>query len=758
MRGEKNVDKPAGIVRNRTFMLLITCGVIAFLAVGANLFKIQVIEHSKYEAAAISQQTRDSTVRASRGTIFDRNGKVLAANAAAETVYIDPYLLALEGEDAEAIATKLAELLGVDRDEILKKYEDTSKSGLPIKRKIEADEAAPLRQYISENKIKSVYLTEDTKRYYPQSTLASNIIGFVGTDNYGLDGLEARYDKYLTGEDGRVVRLRNVSGTELWFSDYENYFEAKDGNDVMLTIDTSIQYYLEKHLTQAVADFNVLNGAAAIAMDPKTGEILGSVSLGNYDLNAPFDVSGEIREMLDMIEDPEERSAQLALARQTQWRNKAISDTYEPGSVFKTITLAVALEEGLIDEHSTFYCDGHMEVAGREPVKCWRIQGHGTQTLAEAVQNSCNVAFVNIGFRIGAERFYRYIEEFGFFDKTNIDLPGEAGSIWWTYEEFAHGLFKTELAAASFGQTFNITPIQLVTAISAAVNGGELYTPHVVKQITDNNGNVLFSGNNDPLRQVISSETSTIVRAMLESVVSEGTGANASVKGYRVGGKTGTSTNTVIQAETGGEVKQYTVSFCGVAPMDDPQIVILLLLDNPDPGPEIYVSGGGLAAPVVGNMLSDILPYLGVVPQYTEEEIMELNVTVPRLDGMYVEDVTAALDRLKLEYRFVGDGGTVTDQIPSAHAVVSPGTTVVVYMGEKKPDNEEVTVPDLTGKSYSEARRTLEAAGLFIRSIGASASTGGAVVSIQSTAVNSVVPYGSVIEVTLVDKSIQGIY
>ncbi|NLB28871.1 MAG: PASTA domain-containing protein, partial [Clostridiales bacterium] len=597
------------------------------------------------------------------------------------------------------------------------------------------------------------------KRYYPQSTLASNVIGFVGTDNYGLDGLEAKYDSYLTGEDGRVVRLKNVSGTDMLFSDYENYFDAKDGDDVTLTIDTTIQYYIEKHLSQAIADFQVQSGAAAIAYDPRNGEILALASYGNYDLNAPFDVSGEVREALDLIEDPEEYASELALARQAQWRNRAISDTYEPGSVFKTITLSIALEEGLVDGHSTFYCGGSVEVPGRtRPVDCWKHGGHGSQTLEEAVQNSCNVAFVNIGMRIGAETFYKYIEEFGFFETTGVDLPGEAGSLWWSPDVFINPNGKSELAAASFGQTFNITPIQLITAISAVVNGGEMYTPHVVKQISDNEGNIVYSAGAKPSRQVLSAETSEKMRSILESVVSSGTGANASVKGYRIGGKTGTSTNTVLQAETGGEVKEYIVSFCGIAPMDDPQIAILLLLDNPSPATGLYISGGVMAAPVVGNMFSDILPYLGVVPQYTEEEIKELNVTVPKLGGMYAEDVTSALNNLGLEYRFVGEGGTVTDQFPSAHAIVSPGTTVVVYMGAPMPDNEDVAVPDLTGRSYREAKQLLEAAGLFIRNVGVSASVNSAVVSIQSAAGGSVVTYGSVIEVTLVDKNLQWQY
>ncbi|MDR0906826.1 MAG: PASTA domain-containing protein [Oscillospiraceae bacterium] len=752
-------DKPTGTVLNRTFWLLIFCGIAAFLALGYNLFKLQVIRHGEFESKAIDQQTREAVVKAARGTIYDRSGKVLAVSATAETVYLDPFLLAKNGENASEISDALSALLGLDRESIYEKYANTKQRGLPVKRKIEGEEAKGVREYIVANKLTSVYLAEDTKRYYPQSSLASGVIGFVGTDNYGLEGVEARYDDYLTGTDGRVVRLKNVSGTDMLFGDYENYFDAENGGDITLTLDSTIQYYVEKHLTQAIEDFDIQSGAAAIAINPKTAEILAMATFGNYDLNAPFDVSEDILATLDGLPD-EERAAGLAAARTAQWRNKAISDTYEPGSVFKTITLAIALEEGLINENSTFYCGGsYSGVPGRpvdNPYHCWKSGGHGTQTLSEAVQNSCNVAFVNIGMQIGAERFYKYIEAFGFKEKTGFDLPGEASSLWWSDTEFMNPKDKTELASASFGQTFNITPLQLVTAISAAVNGGQMYTPHIVKTIKDPAGNIIKSVDPEPVRQVISEKTSATVRKILEDVVAVGTGRNAQVAGYRVGGKTGTSTNTVIQAET--EQKKYIVSFCGVAPMDDPQILVLVLLDNPSNKSGVYISGGNMGAPTVGNILSDVLPYLGIAPQYTEDEAKQLNVTVPKLISSTAEDAKKTLEKAGLSVRTVGDGDTVTGQMPSVNAVVSPGTKVVIYLGADMPDNSAVTVPSVTGRGYYEAKNALESAGLFIRSTGVPATATGAAVSVQSIPSGTEVEYGSVVEVTLVDKSIQGQY
>jgi stage V sporulation protein D (sporulation-specific penicillin-binding protein) len=419
----------------------------------------------------------------------------------------------------------------------------------------------------------------------------------------------------------------------------------------------------------------------------------------------------------------------------------------------------MALEEGVVHEDDTFYCGGAIpsgQIPGRlEPLNCWKSAGHGTQTLTQAMQNSCNVALVNIGMRMGAEKFYEYIDAFGFFERTGFDLPGEGGSLWWSEDVFMDPLNKSQLAAASYGQTFNITPMQLITAVSATVNGGYLVRPHVVSQITSQNGQVLLSDDDYVVRQVISSETSRIVRDILERVVSEGTGANAHVNGYRVGGKTGTTTNTVAEAE--GKPREYIVSFCGIAPADDPEIVVLLLLDKPSGESGIYISGGAMAAPVVGGILSDVLPYMGVRPQYTEEEIKELNIQVKKVEGYTVEDAQAALETSGLAVRVVGGGGTVTGQLPAPGGIVSPGTRVIIYADAEPPEGD-AAAPDLGGKSYYTAKAELEELGLFIRSSGAPTSVGDVVVTTQSPAPGESVKSGSIIDVVLIDKSTLGDY
>jgi stage V sporulation protein D (sporulation-specific penicillin-binding protein) len=417
----------------------------------------------------------------------------------------------------------------------------------------------------------------------------------------------------------------------------------------------------------------------------------------------------------------------------------------------------MALEEGIVDENSTFYCGGSLDVLGRTvPVKCWKSAGHGTQTLSEALENSCNVALVRMGLSIGAETFYKYVEAFGLRAPTGIDLGGEASSIWWSDAVFEDKKNYAQLAAASFGQTFNITPIQLITAVSAAVNGGQLYTPHVVKQVTDANGNVVYEAKSEPVRQVISKETSAKVAAILERVVAVGTGKQAIVPGYRVGGKTGTTTKTTKVATD--NIKEYIVSFCGVAPTNDPQIVILLLLNTPSESTGLYISGGNMAAPVVGKILADVLPYLGIAPEYSDDELKELSVTVPRVVGDATDSTVSALKELGLECKVVGDGDTVTAQLPAANAVVAPGTKVILYAGAAMPENITVTVPKLAGRTYSDAKATLEALGLFIRTSGARSSLGTARVSVQSAGAGAELPYGSVVEVVLIDSSIQGVY
>jgi stage V sporulation protein D (sporulation-specific penicillin-binding protein) len=747
------------VILGRTFVLLAVCGVAAFAALAVRLYDIQIRKHGYYEERAVEQQTRQMTIAASRGTIYDATGKILAISASADTVFLSPYELQLYGEDPELIASGLSELLDVDKASILEKALDTKSWHKTIKSKVEQETAQQVRAFKEEHGLKSVHLEADTKRYYPYGTLACQVIGFVGDENYGLEGLEAQFDSYLTGTNGAVVRLKTERGTDLLFNDFEDYYDASDGGDITLTIDTNIQHYVEKYLAQAVADYDIQNGGACIALDPKTGRVLALANEGNYDLNNYLEVSEKDRAELDLIADPEEYKAKLNEALLRQWRNKALSDTYEPGSVFKIITLAIALEEGVVSEDDTFYCGGSIpadQIPGRDaPLNCWKHEGHGNQTLAQAMQNSCNVALVNIGMRIGAEKFYEYMDAFGFFERTGFDLPGEGGSIWWSDDVFLDPTNKSQLAAASFGQTFNITPMQLITAVSATVNGGYLVRPHVVSRITDQDGQTLLSDDSSVVRQVVSSETSRIVRDILERVVSEGTGMNAHVRGYRVGGKTGTTTKTSEEVE--GKPKEYIVSFCGVAPADDPQIVVLLLLDNPTGESGIYVSGGAMAAPVVGGILSDVLPYMGLRPQYTEEEIKELNIQVKKVEGYTVQDARAALESSGLAVRVVGGGDTVTGQLPAPGGIVSPGTRVIIYADADIPQGD-VTAPDLGGKPYLAAKAELEELGLFIRSSGAPTSVAGVSVTTQSASPGEGVKYGSIVDVVLIDGSTLGIF
>ncbi len=742
-------------------MLMAVCGIVAFIVLAVKLYQIQILQHDKYEELAVEQQTREAKVTAARGTIFDTNGKILAMSASVETVFISPYEIELYKEDKALIAGFLSELLSVDEAKILEKMEDTASQYKTIKPKIEKDLADKVRQFIKDNKLKSIHLETDSKRYYPNSTLASHVLGFVGDENKGLNGLESQYDSYLQGTDGRIVRLKNAKGTDMLFTDFENYIDAQNGDDVTLTIDSTIQYYVEKYMAQAIEDYDVQNGGVCIAMQPKTGAILALASFGNFDPNHYASLSPEILTELGKIADEQERKKAVSDALNALWRDKAISDTYEPGSVFKIITCATALEENIVSLDNTFYCGGSMEVVGRpKPVKCWKAApGHGSQTLIEAMQHSCNVALVNIGLQIGGDTFYDYLEAFGFFDKTGVDLPGESKPLWWTRNEFANPKNLSSLAATSFGQTFTITPIQLVTAVSAVVNGGNLMEPYVVKQIADNDGNVVLANEPTTVRQVISAQTSETMCDILEAVVGlkGGTGKNAAVPGYKIGGKTGTSVDTTLEALTGK--KRYTVSFCGIAPMDDPQVVILLILDNPDPNNEtgIFVSGGNMAAPVVGHILSEVLPYLDVQPVYTDEEKQNLDIAVPKLIDKSIEEATTNLEKLGLTVRIIGDGTAVTDQLPSANISVAPGSQIILYAGREK-STDMVAVPDLYFKGFLDAKKALEDAGLFIKSGGTLSSSANAVVSTQSVKKNEEIPIGSVVEVTLVDKTILGNY
>ena len=766
MRGREMTNKTdsktpvARQMLRRGAVLAAVFGVGALALLLARLYHIQITDHAFYEELAISQQLRQAPGTARRGVIYDCNGNILAASASVDNVYLSPAEIDANGEDRELIARELARILDLDDAEILEKSARRGSWYVTVARKIEADKAAEIRAFKTENHISGVRLETDSKRYYPNGRLACHLLGFVGTDNYGLEGIEARYDKALAGTAGKSLRATNAYGGEMLLHRYGEYRPGLDGCDLVTTIDASIQYYVEKHLRQAVRDYDALNGAGAIAMDVNTGAVLAMASLGDYDPNDFLAVSEDAQAVVDAAATEEEAAALLAAAQARQWRNKALSDTYEPGSTFKIITLSMALEEGKTGLGDSFYCGGSTNVTGRtSPIRCWRTEGHGSQTLTQAVQHSCNVAFVNIGQRVGAERFYDYCEAFGFLKlsddpdasltaRTGIDLAGESGSIWWSKNTFCSPRNLSQLAAASFGQTFTITPLQLVTAVSACVNGGRLMEPYVVQRLVGPDGSIRFEHAPKLVRRVISESTSRTVRGILEQVVGDpkdGTGRNAAVPGYRIGGKTGTSEKVSLEARTGQ--KEYIVSFIGFAPADDPKIALLVFLDTPSDQSGIYISGGQMAAPVVGRMLADILPYLGVEPVPEEKS----GTKMPNCRGLDLPEAAERLEEAGLRFRTRGSGSTVTDQLPAAGTEIAPGTEIILYFdADISPELE--TVPELTGMSLNEARDTLSYYGLYLNALSSISDPEKQSVSAQSIPAGTALCHGSVVEVTLIDS------
>ena len=755
---------PSRQMLRRTLFLMAVFGIGAFLLLLARLYKLQIIDHEKYESMAIEQQLRSVPSSAMRGTIYDTNRNTLAVSASVDNVYLSPQEIEMYGEDRDLIARGLSEILGMDYDEIYEKSGQKGSWYVTVARKLEKDKADEIRAFKNQYGLRGVRLETDTKRYYPNSSLACHLIGFVGTDNYGLEGIEAKYDEALSGSPGRTVRATNAMGTELLFSQFEEYYPGEDGFDVVTTIDETIQYYVEKHLKQAVADYDIQNGAGAIAMDVNTGQILAMASLGGYDLNDFLAVSDAEMAIINAAETEEARAQLLSQAQARQWRNKALSDTYEPGSTFKIITLAMALEEGVVSLNDSFYCPGTVNVIGRtSPIRCWKSGGHGSQNLTQAAQHSCNVAFVNIGQRVGAERFYDYCEAFGFLNMTGnddenltattgIDLSGESGSIWWSKNTFCSPRNLSQLAAASFGQTFTITPLQLVCAVSACVNGGNLMQPYVVRQLLNPDGSVAYERAPKMVRQVISETTSQKLCQILEQVVgdpNDGTGRNAAVTGYRIGGKTGTSEKVSLEAQTGQ--KEYIVSFIGFAPADDPQIALLVFLDTPSNKSGVYVSGGQMAAPVVGRMLADILPYMGVEPSLPEGAGDD--ASVPMLLEQSLEEAKQRLEDCGLDYRCIGWGDTVTGQLPAAGTAIAAGSQVILYFGDAQVSPNMETVPELSGLSYDQARDTLSRLGLFVSTRSPVNAASGQVVGSQSVPAGTAANHGCIVEVTLIDEN-----
>ena len=693
----KSARGVAKSILDRSFIIMLALIVAGFGGIAIRLGYIMTVDADELRSKAENQQLRDVVTTAGRGNIYDCNKNVLAKSSTVWKVFVTPS--SIENDERDVIAKGLSELLGVEYDTVYEKVCKTSSYYETVGKPVDIGTATKVRQFIKENEVGSVVgLEESSKRYYPNNNLASTVIGFVGTDNQGLGGLEYYYDKELTGTKGRIISAKNAKGSDLPFS-YEKVVEAKEGNSLVLTIDEYIQHIVEKYLLQAINENKVANRGSCIVMNVNTGEILAMATMPDYDLNNPFTIADEkkAKEIASLTGD--ERSKAISEAQQAQWRNKCISDAYEPGSVFKIITGSSALEEGTLKTSDTFYCPGYITVADRK-IRCHKTEGHGSQSLANAFQNSCNPAFITIGQQLGRRNFVNYRTAYGLDKVTGIDLPGETGSILHSYESMG----PVELASESFGQSFKITPIQLITAISAAVNGGYLNKPHVVKQILNSDGNVVKNYGTTQVRQVISNETSKQICQYLESVVSEGTGHNAYVAGYRVGGKTGTSEK--LDSGTNKKI----ASFCGIAPSDSPEVAVLMLLDEPNVP---FPFGGTCCAPAVGKMMSEILPYLSVSPEYTEEEAKELESTTPNVTGKTLKDAKAAISDAELEYTVIGEGDTVLKQMPSANSTIPNGGTVVLYTDDSEQKKTAV-VPDFNGMTISQANEAAENAGINI--------------------------------------------
>lgn len=724
----KSARGVAKSILDRSFIIMLALIVAGFGGIAIRLGYIMTVDADELRTKAENQQLRDVVTTAGRGDIYDCNMNVLAQSSTVWKVFVTPS--SIESDEREVIAKGLSQLLGVEYDTVMQKVSKTSSYYETVGKPVDIELATKVRQFIKDNGVGSVVgLEESTKRYYPNNNLASTVIGFVGTDNQGLGGLEYYYDEELTGTKGRIISAKNAKGSDLPFS-YEKVVEAKEGNSLVLTIDDYIQHIVEKYLLEAINENKVANRGSCIVMNVNTGEILAMATLPDYNLNEPFVIADEKTSKAIEKLSGDKYSEALSAAQQSQWRNKCISDAYEPGSVFKIITGSSALEEGTLKTTDSFYCPGYITVADRK-IRCHKTEGHGSQSLAEAFQNSCNPAFITIGQNLGLRNFVNYRTAYGLDKITGIDLPGETGSILHSYESMG----PVELASESFGQSFKITPIQLITAISASVNGGYLNKPHVVKQILDSDGNVVKNYGTTQIRQVISNETSKQMCEYLESVVSEGTGHNAYVAGYRVGGKTGTSEK--LDSGTNKKI----ASFCGIAPSDSPEVAILMLLDEPNVA---YPYGGTCCAPAVGKMMSEILPYLSVSPEYTEEEARELEITTPNVTGKSLKDAKSAISNLGLEYTVIGDGDSVLRQMPSANSTMPAGGTVVLYTDDSEQKKTAV-VPDFNGMTISQANEAAENAGINIIISG---SKNNATAYEQSVEKGENVEYGTVVTVS----------
>lgn len=747
--GSKNNSKkraekgPAQRLRQRTAILILLILVLGFGAAVLRLTYLTTVQSSELQESAVDLQLADTTVSAKRGTIYDANGNVLAESASVWQVVMSPVNFKND-KQRQAAAKGLSEIFDLEYNDVL---DDTKQQShyVVVKRRIESDEREKVLQLI--DTLKKDYscsgviqLLDDYKRYYPKNSLASSVIGFTGSDDQGLEGIEYEYDSYLSGTPGRIITAQNAKGTDMPFR-YEQNVESEDGNNVYLTIDETIQSICEKYMQKGVEDNNVLNKGVCIAMDVNTGAILAMVTTDGYDLNNPYELSAKDKKKIKSTPKKKQAEAESA-ALSNMWRNKAVADTYMPGSVFKMCVASAALEENLVNEKTSFTCTGSISVEG-ETIHCSNISGHGTQNFVEAISNSCNPAFIQIGQMLGAGKFRQYYQGFGFSDKTGIDLPGEAEDSFWKEGKMG----GVDLAVASFGQNFTITPIQMITACAAVSNGGYVVQPHVVSKITDSKGNVIKTVDKKIKRQVISDDTSKKMNEYLEYNTERQGAAAGYISGYKVAGKTGTTEKRGVTKVESSFSEDYISSFCGYAPADDPQIAMLVFFDTPD-GDAYY--GSQVSSPVFINIMSEVLPYLDVKTSYTDEELGYVDASAGDYTGVSVDEAKTAVEADGFTATVKGNGSTVISQIPTVSSGLQKGGSIVLYT-DSDSQSETVSVPSLIGLSPDEVNDVASAYGLNVSFSGATTSSGTS--SSQNIEAGTSVSPGTVITVSFADSS-----
>ena len=754
----------------RILLVSAVLGVLAFVPVAVRLYILMVKDYDYYSSLALRNQTRTTTVSADRGDIFDRNMNLLATSVSVENVYLDPHELKQSKADIQAVSQVLGDILEEDPAWIARQAADIKKRYKQVGKCVDEETAGKIRDYINESGVSGIHLEPTSQRTYPCGTLAAQVIGFTNASNEGCEGVEAAYNSYLTGSTGRVITTKGNNEMDMPFS-YENYVSSRQGDSVILTLDTTIQACLEKQLSAAIDRYDVQNGAFGLVMNCKTGEILAMATLGSYDPNnyleiADPETAAQLEERkaayLAQTEGSEGYEAgkqayqqALSAARLKQWRNRCISDGYEPGSTFKVLTMSAALDCGAIDLNTSFHCSGSEQIPGRaQRLHCWRSTGHGAEKTPQALQNSCNIAFAHIALKLGGERFYKYVEKFGVLEKTGIDLAGESKGVFFD-KALVTDTDKwgtASLTSGSFGQTFKITPLQLVRAIASVVNGGELLEPYIVSEILDADGNTVMKAEPTVVRRTIQPETSDTMRTLIQSVVTEGTAKNARVAGFSIGGKTGTSEKIDVFDENGQRVQDKIVSFVGVAPMEDPEYIVLAALDTPSRTTGIYISGGVMAAPTVGAIMADILPYLGVERTFSEDDIAGKEIVMADYTGMTEKEALALLKKESLTAVVSGTAETVTGQLPAPGQTVPGGSQVLLFFGET-PEAETVKVPDFSGMNRQQASDAAGALGLYILVTGNDGVSPNVTVTAQSTAKDTLVPAGTTITLEFTDTT-----